>query len=688
MNPLAKIWWTAKGVGWDNLSRRLLQSWRIRSGLLRRRLDPARFSQEAFKPNCTAKVRDQRTLWRQRIQGLLPVPRYESLRVTCDDATFRTAVLDVCEKALAGEYLFFSHWYGNLGWPPNFNLDPMHDIPWPVGPHWTSFAHSGPPRDDIKLVWEASRLSLVYYFARAYARTGQDRWAQALWTMFDAWLDQNPPQQSAAWACGQEMTLRLIAMTFGAVVTLESPAATDERLLALTRLAWQTGRHISVNINYALSMKNNHGVSEAVGLWTVGALFPELREATRWQRDGGRILATEMRRQIYNDGSHVQHSCNYHRVVVDTVLWALSLARRIGQPLPPEVQDHFARATGWLEAMLDPASGRVPNYGSNDGALVLPLDTCDYLDYRPTIQAARLLLDGKRHFEPGPWDEKALWLLGEPALRALVQPPVRPATIALPDGGYYILRGRDSWAMIRCHTYRERPFHADMLHLDLWHGGVNVLRDGGSHLYYSPAPWGTYFLSTAGHNTIEIDGESQMVKGPRFLWFCWTRSRVLQLDISKDGQDRIECEHYGYRRLPGRVVHRRTVHRQGDAWTITDDLLGAGEHEVALRWRLCPADWQNTDGLWHAAVGGTDLAIAVRAPWGCQLLAGQQPPPEGWESLYYGRKTPAPTLLCRGRSPLPLRLTTWVGPRHCWPGILATEPSEAVSSFRAARSAP
>ena len=671
MNSLAKIWWTARGVGWENLPRRLLQSWRIRSGLLRRRLDQDRFSRQTFEQECTTIAGDQRALWRERRQRFLPIPGSASLRTTCDDTTFGTAVLDVCEKALAGEYLFFSHWYGHLGWPPDFNLDPMHNIAWPVGPHWSTFAHSGPPRHDIKLVWEASRLSLAWYLARTYARTSDDRWAQAFWTMFDAWISQNPPQQTAAWACGQEMTFRLMALLFGATVTLDSPAATGERLLALSQLAWQTGRHISVNINYALSMKNNHGVSEAVGLWTVGTLFPELREAVRWQRDGGRILATEMRRQVYNDGSHVQHSCNYHRVVVDDVLWALALSRRAGAPLPSEVQDRLARATGWLEQMIDPASGRVPNYGCNDGALVLPLDTCDYLDYRPTIQAARLLLDGRRSFAPGPWDEKALWLAGSPALQATTQLPAQPATTALADGGYYILRGQDSWGMIRCHTYRERPFQADMLHFDLWHGGVNVLRDGGSHLYYCEAPWGQYFLSTEGHNTIEVDGQSQMVKGPRFLWFRWIRAQILRLDASSDGrQHHLEGEHYGYSRLPGRVVHRRTVERKGDVWVITDDLLGAGEHEITLRWRLCPADWKYTDGIWQATVAGTDLAIAVKAPWDGQMVSGQKAPAEGWESLYYGCKTPTPTLLCRGRSTLPVRLTTWVGPRQYWQGMI------------------
>jgi hypothetical protein len=29
-------------------------------------------------------------------------------------------------------------------------------------------------------------------------------------------------------------------------------------------------------------------------------------------------------------------------------------------------------------------------------------------------------------------------------------------------GGYYTIRTPQAWAMIRCHTYRDRPGHVDM----------------------------------------------------------------------------------------------------------------------------------------------------------------------------------------------------------------------------------
>ena len=47
----------------------------------------------------------------------------------------------------------------------------------------------------------------------------------------------------------------------------------------------------------------------------------------------------------------------------------------------------------------------MPVYGSNDGAFVLPLNNCDFTDYRPLLQLGWYITKGELLFEPGPWDE-------------------------------------------------------------------------------------------------------------------------------------------------------------------------------------------------------------------------------------------------------------------------------------------
>ena len=306
------------------------------------------------------------------------------------------------------------------------------------------------------------------------------------------------------------------------------------------------------------------------------------------------MICEEIERQIQPDGSYVQHSLNYHRVMLDDMLWAIQLGALHGDPIP-EVHPRLDAALAWLLAMIEPTTGGVPNYGSNDGALILPLSTCDYTDFRPVAQAAHRVLHGTRAFPPGPWDEQMLWLCGADSGTAPVEAlRTRSGTRRAPNfearqGGYYGATGPRSWLFTRIHSYRDRPTQADMLHVDLWYDGVNLLRDGGSFQYYCEHPGS--ISSNRRPDTIPLKSTVwiKCERGPSFLWFRWTEARLLDYAFSLDRQASfVAGEHYGYRRLPGRVVHRRSIFRALDTYVIIDDLLGSGTHEVTLRWRLAP----------------------------------------------------------------------------------------------------
>jgi hypothetical protein len=195
-----------------------------------------------------------------------------------------------------------------------------------------------------------------------------------------------------------------------------------------------------------------------------------------------------------------------------------------------------------------------------------------------------------------------------------------------------------------------------------------------------------YFLSTAAHNTIEIDNGDQMEKGPRFLFLDWVKSRCLRFT---DNEGLVFTgEHTGYQRLEGRVDHRRTIRNAGtDTWHITDRIPGVGKHTVTIRWRLCPDDdegngsWTLDSNTATGLVDGQRYAIRVEIPRTetpdlqdhgqaaklhlvsgqdkCDLTGGR---PEGWESLYYGQKTPAPTLILTTTCSLPVTIETTCGP--------------------------
>ena len=124
----------------------------------------------------------------------------------------------------------------------------------------------------------------------------------------------------------------MLAWCFGLYGFLDARTTTAERVAALAQMVAVSGRRIEAVLGYALSQRNNHGISEGVGLWTIGLLFPELRTAARWRDRGRQVLEDLGRALIYEDGSFAQHSVNYHRLMLHDYLWAIRLGDLHGRP--------------------------------------------------------------------------------------------------------------------------------------------------------------------------------------------------------------------------------------------------------------------------------------------------------------------------------------------------------------------
>jgi hypothetical protein len=332
------------------------------------------------------------------------------------------------------------------------------------------------------------------------------------------------------------------------------------------------GAHIAQHIEYARdSVYNNHLLSEALALYIAGRVLPDVETAPAWVAEGRRLLEQEANHQVYPDGAYIQQSHNYHRFAIQIYLWALGFARSHSDPIPPDWIRALERSLDFLLAHQNPADGRLPNYGAHDGALPLPLSSCDFSDFRPTLQAASIMTRQERVFHCGPWDEMAVWFCGPSALDLPLR-KVNRTSVSFSHTGYHVLRGRqpENFAAFRCGTILDRFSQIDMLHLDVWWRGHNVLADPGSYLYNGPEEWHDHFLRTESHNTVQVDGRDQMLHYRKFKCLYWTRAGLLRFEDNADWA-LCEGEHYGYQRHPGRCVHRRSVlFLKDDLWVVVD----------------------------------------------------------------------------------------------------------------------
>lgn len=581
---------------------------------------------------------------------------------------------DRADELGQGVFRYFGRTPVSVGWPPPWHENPFTGQRLTAARHWTRIGDF--TGGDIKVIWEPSRFGFAYTLVRAYARTGDEAYPELFWRLVESWRAHNPPQQGPNWKCGQEVSLRVMAWCFGLYGFGGSPATTPERVAALAQMIAVSGHRIESTLRYALSQRNNHGISEGVGLWTIGVLFPELRAAPRWAAAGRRVLEVLGHTLIYEDGAFAQHSLNYHRMMLHAYLWALRLGDIHGRPFSTSLRERVGRAGELLYQLQDEESGRVPCYGHHDGAMILPLDNCDDQDYRPVLQATRYLTTGSRLYPDGPWDEGLYWLFGPTAPKARVDRPRRD-DLRAPIGGYHTMRSSTGFAFIRCATFRHRPAQADMLHLDLWWRGQNITLDPGTYSYNAPAPWDNALAHTSPHNTVAVDDLDQMDRAGKFLWLPWLKgTEGFRRESAGRHLAYWEGSHDGYARLSPPVVHRRAIVRlAGEHWLVLDQLDSRGMHRYRLHWLLpdwphhraagsVPPDADDSGAyvVLESAAGPFGVRIGVLAASGnCSLVRAEPNGVRGWRSPYYMHREPALSLdlNCRATS---ARFWTVLGP--------------------------
>ncbi len=568
-------------------------------------------------------------------------------------------VTEAADRILGGECRYFSwRW---LPRPSDWQSHPLTGAP-PPSLHWSRIPSMSAAFGDVKWAWEPSRCDWALTLARAFVVDGDDRYRDGFWTLLRDWCEANPPNQGVNWMCGQECSLRVLALLLAGGTLRRDPD--DHRLLAAVLEAH--GARVDVAVEYALAQDNSHGLAEAVGLLAVASALPGAAARGRWEARGRDLFVALVRRQYDDDGVYVSNSHNYARLALRYAAAALHLT---GGALPEDVRTRLRAAVRCLYEQQDPVTGRLPDYGPNDGANQLALNDCAYRDFRPVLQLVSSLLDGRRLYPPGPWDEDLLWFGLDPDALEPAPPGGRAPAFAAAQRGFYALRGAQSFATIRCHEHVQRPAHADMLHVDVWHGGSPIVADGGTFSYNDPHGWGRYLRATAAHNTLEIDGQTQMRYLGAFLPVDWTRASVLSFGpgvVDAWSGSGLEGEHYAHER--DGAVHWRGLYRRGDRWLVVDDLrVERGDHAGTVRWHLgTERRWERSPapGLLRAvADDGLEVVVQPPADGALEWLEGAGERPATLRSPRYGDAVDCVVLVARRpRAAESARWVTLIGP--------------------------
>jgi hypothetical protein len=528
--------------------------------------------------------------------------------------------------------------------------------------HWTAFTNSLSAGRDIKHVWEMGRFAWATTLARAFHLTSDEKYAEYFWQKFEEFCKHNPPNLGPHWSSAQEVSIRLISLSFSYALIKDAKASSSRRrnLLAAS-LAAHAGR-LPITLSYAQAQDNNHLLSEAAGLITAALALPSSPRAAGWLSQGRQIFTSALHRQIDSQGRYTQQSSNYQRLALQLALWVQLLLSSQDDSLPENVLDKLALATQWQLDLSDKASGHIVNLGPNDGAYLLPLTTKSFADHRPVLQAAIASFLGQKTSPKEKLDEMSIWL---------ASPRSNKRSKSFKSGALR-LQGKHSWAYLRAAHFSNRPGHADQLHVDLWWQSINIARDNGSYLYTAPRPWDNALSATRAHNTLTITNRDQMQKAGRFLWLDWAQAQLLEEEYSGNG-DRImaRASHNGFRDM--NLRHERQVNvNKYDQWEIVDQIISTSNSSpvvnASLFWHLPDLPWRLDDDqlILETELGPVQISVSSPAKTHLRLFkagellagSGKADPIMGWHSATYNQKEPGLSLVVEAQSKAPLKITS------------------------------
>lgn len=527
-----------------------------------------------------------------------------------------TAVLkDKTERILHGELQFFNAEWLNVGKDFDWLTNPSNNYKYDAGKHWSEIPDLSNEAGDIKFVWEKSRFSYLLTLIRYDYHFNEDL-SEFVFSEIESWIDANPINHGPNWRCSQEISLRIFNWCYALYYYQNSDVLTEVRWRKIQQVIYASVHHVYHHINFSrIAVRNNHAITETLFLALSNILFPFIPETKKWSKEGLKWFEQEINYQIYNDGTFLQFSMNYHRVVIQLFSLGISLYEKNNQQFSGFIYEKAYKSLNFLYQCMQDENGWLPNYGSNDGALFFPLADTDYRDYRPQLNTLHKILTGKALFVNDEVEEDYKWLNGIIKRKPFELLTKKEGIQSFDIGGYYLCRNSEFLTFIRCGNHKDRPAQSDNLHIDIWYKGENILRDSGTYKYNTDAEKLNYFMGSKSHNVVMVDGHSQMLKGGRFIWYYWTQKK--QAFWEETAEEYIFTgEIKAFTVLHKNASHQRIVriNKQNPEWLVSD---------VLKNLKIMPKQQ-----IWHPAHSG----LKIQSETNLQTF-------DSYNSNYYGSYT-------------------------------------------------
>ena len=444
--------------------------------------------------------------------------------------------------------------------------------------------------------WEDPSQTRLWLYNLHYfddlASTSDEQHRELQRELISRWIAENPPAGGTGWE-PYPVSLRTANWVKFWLGGNEPEAGWRDSLAIQVR--WLMG-HLEWHL------LGNHLLANAKALVLAGLYF-EGNEAEEWLRKGLGIYARQLPEQILGDGGHFELSPMYHAIILEDLLDLVNAARAYGRsdPFFAALPGTIVRMRAWLAAMTHP-DGEIALF--NDAAFGIAAPPNDLEAY-----ARRL---------------------GVP------EPPQSSGRLCqLAASGYVRLDRGDATAILDLAAvgpdYLPGHAHADTLSFEFSVGAERIIVNGGTSTY-ERGPLREAQRATRAHSTVEVAGENSSE-----VWASFRVARRAYAEttavVDTARETSVSAGHNGYRRLPGKPLHRRSWVMTDNAIEIRDQVTGSQPLPAIARFHLAPGVTATSDGL----VSASGRAIRWRS------TAPASVEPSDWHPRF-GQRLPASTL--------------------------------------------
>lgn len=603
--------------------------------------------------------------------------------------TDRERLIKHADSIIEGRFYLFGKSEFDFGNPIDWHLEPVSRKRSPLL-HWSLIDEiDAVASGDKKIVWELNRHQYFATLGRAYWTTGDERYAKTFATQLSEWMDQNPPKLGLNWMSSLEVAFRAISWLWALNFFKDSTHLSPELYTRVLKYLYLHARHLETYLS-TYSSPNTHLTGEALGLFYLGTVLPEFRDAARWREKGRAILLDELKRHVLADGVYFERASYYHRYTTDFYIHFLILSELNRTEIPEEVRAKLQSLLDHLMYITRP-DGTTPLVGDDDGGQLAMLDGREANDFRALLSTGAALFQRADYkYVAGDAAESTLWLLGREGLRTfegLVSHPPQEASRAFPDGGYYVMR--DGWTsdanylLLDCGAHGVLNCghaHADALSFELAARGRTLLVDSGTYTYTGSPELRDYFRSSAAHNTLTIDEESSSVSDGPFSWketanasiIAWKRNARFDFLIG---------EHDGYKRLvPSPAIHTRSVlFLKNNYWVMRDVVKTNGTHQYDLHFHFAADSDASLEQFEGTTASATERAADKS---GLQIFSftdnGDWRIENGWVSSCYGERSNAAVCTFSSKSECSQEFFSFLIPRRVNDTRVSVREIEAI----------